>query len=145
MTIHENEISRLFVLPPCQDMGFGTELLDFVERTILEKHARTVLDASLPAKELYLRRGDKDVDFQILPVKGNWIFGGRYERIHLCVGRKIGIDVGNIVCWIVKGYPDLSMLAAKLSINYRTRELNQQSVEYRMEEMILCSHQIKGV
>ena len=37
------------------------------------------------------------------------------------------------------------MLAAKLSINYRTRELNQQLVEYRMEEMILCSHQIVNI
>lgn len=71
VTIHENEISRLFVLPHCQGRGFGTELLDFAERTISEKYARAVLDASLPAKKLYLRRGYGDVDFHILPVKGN--------------------------------------------------------------------------
>lgn len=66
VTIKENEICRLFVLPAYQGMGYGTEMLDFAEKTIFNKYAKIVLDASLPAKKIYLKRGYKDINFNIL-------------------------------------------------------------------------------
>ncbi|MDD2979841.1 MAG: GNAT family N-acetyltransferase [Hespellia sp.] len=71
VTIKGNEISRLFVLPPCQRMGYGTELLDFAEKTIFNQYSKVIIDASLPAKNIYLKRGFKDKDFNIICTKNN--------------------------------------------------------------------------
>lgn len=67
VTISENEICRLFVLPACQGLGYGSEMLDFAEKMILSQYSRIVLAASLPAKKLYLKRGYKDVEFNVIP------------------------------------------------------------------------------
>ena len=57
VTVKENEICRLFVLPSFQGQGFGRELLRFAEETILEQYGVITLDASLPAKTIYKKRG----------------------------------------------------------------------------------------
>lgn len=57
VTIKENEICRLFVLPQYQKMGYGSQLLDFVERSIFRQYDTCVVDASLASKEIYLHRG----------------------------------------------------------------------------------------
>ncbi|MBQ8297363.1 MAG: GNAT family N-acetyltransferase [Ruminococcus sp.] len=57
VTIKENEICRLFVLPDYQGNGYGREILSFAEKKISENHSTIVLDASLPAKAIYLKRG----------------------------------------------------------------------------------------
>ena len=57
VTLRENEICRLFVLPQYQKRGFGRELLHFAEKRISEQYPTTILDASLPAKAIYLKRG----------------------------------------------------------------------------------------
>ncbi len=57
VTLDGNEIGRLFVLPEFQGKGYGRELLDFSEKTIFENHNAIILHASLPAKNIYLRRG----------------------------------------------------------------------------------------
>lgn len=57
VTLRGNEICRLFVLPEHQGKGYGRILLDFAEAAILARHPRIVLDSSLPAKPIYLRRG----------------------------------------------------------------------------------------
>lgn len=66
ITIKGNEICRLFVLPPYQGQGFGTEMLDFAEKKISGQYLKIVLDASLPAKKIYLRRGYKEIDFHMI-------------------------------------------------------------------------------
>ena len=43
-------------------------MLDFAERIISEQYSRVVLDASLPAKQIYLKRGYRDVKFNIITV-----------------------------------------------------------------------------
>ena len=68
ITVKGNEICRLFVLPDYQSKGFGTEMLGFAERIISEQYSRVVLDASLPAKQIYLKRGYRDVKFNIITV-----------------------------------------------------------------------------
>ena len=35
VTVAENHICRLFVLPECQHQGFGKALMDFAEETLL--------------------------------------------------------------------------------------------------------------
>lgn len=63
ITIKDNEISRLFVLPVYQNKGFGTAMLDFAERTISKQYSKIVLAASLPAKQMYLKRGYRETEF----------------------------------------------------------------------------------
>lgn len=66
VTVDVNEIRRLFVLPSCQGMGFGTEMLDFAEHMIFQQYPDIVLASSLPAKEIYLRRGYKETGFHTI-------------------------------------------------------------------------------
>ena len=57
VTVADNEINRLIVLPDFQRKGYGRELMDFAEEIIRKKHEYIILDASLPAKQIYLKRG----------------------------------------------------------------------------------------
>lgn len=63
VTMKENEICRLFVLPESQHKGFGRQLLNFAEEMIAEKYTEIYLDSSLPAKDIYLKRGYVAVEF----------------------------------------------------------------------------------
>ena len=71
ITVKGNEICRLFVMPTYQGMGFGTEMLDFAEKIIFEQYSKVVLDVSLPAKQIYLKRGYKEIKFNIIATRGN--------------------------------------------------------------------------
>ena len=57
VTISENHILRLFVLPAYQHRGYGRALLDFAEAKVFAEYAEVELDASFPAKMIYLMRG----------------------------------------------------------------------------------------
>ena len=65
VTVKENEILRLFVLPEYQGMGYGKELMCFAENRIAEKYDSIRLDASLPAKSIYLKYGYKETEYHI--------------------------------------------------------------------------------
>lgn len=41
-------------------------MLDFAEKKISGQYSKIVLDASLPAKKIYLRRGYKEIDFHMI-------------------------------------------------------------------------------
>lgn len=60
VTIKENAVNRLFVLPDYQSRGYGSQLMDFVEEKIAEKFDHVNIDSSLAAKEMYLKRGYKE-------------------------------------------------------------------------------------
>ena len=66
ITIKENDICRLFVLPEFQGKGYGRELLDFAENEISKTYEEILLDASLPAKRIYLKRGYKEKESHII-------------------------------------------------------------------------------
>jgi len=66
VSIKENDICRLFVLPKYQGKGYGRELLDFAENIIAKNYKEILLDASLPAKRIYLRRGYKEKESHII-------------------------------------------------------------------------------
>lgn len=71
VTIRANEICRLFVLPSCQGKGYGTEMLDYAEKIISHQYSEITLDASLPAKRIYLKRGYQDTGFHTIPTNYN--------------------------------------------------------------------------
>lgn len=74
VTISGQEMKRLFVLPERQHRGYGRALLDFAEAKIHEHYDSILLDASLPAKELYLKRGYAEVEYhQILTDRGDYL------------------------------------------------------------------------
>ena len=60
VTIKENAVNRLFVLPKYQSHGYGSELMDFAEIQIAEIFDFVHIDSSLAAKEMYLKRGYKE-------------------------------------------------------------------------------------
>ena len=62
VTVKGNEICRLFVLPDHQKKGIGRELMDFAEKRISEHYSCCRLDASLPAKAIYVKRGYAEVE-----------------------------------------------------------------------------------
>ncbi|OPZ19552.1 MAG: hypothetical protein BWZ04_02426 [Firmicutes bacterium ADurb.BinA205] len=66
VTINENEINRLFVLPQCQGKGFGRELMLFAEKTIFSRYDTAKLSASLPAKAMYLKNGYEFSEYHII-------------------------------------------------------------------------------
>lgn len=60
VTVKENAVNRLFVLPKYQSHGYGSKLMDFAETKIAERFGKIHIDSSLPAKEMYLKRGYKE-------------------------------------------------------------------------------------
>lgn len=66
VTIKKNEICRLFVLPQYQRNGYGTEMLDYVESIIAKTYSEICLDASLPAKKIYMRRGYEETEYHTI-------------------------------------------------------------------------------
>jgi GNAT superfamily N-acetyltransferase len=61
VTIKDFEICRLFVLPVYHGKGYGRRLLEFSEQRIAGQFHKIRLDSSLPAKEIYLKRGYKEI------------------------------------------------------------------------------------
>lgn len=60
VTIKENAVHRLFVLPELQSRGFGSRLMDFAEEKVAKNYSHVHIDSSLAAKEMYLKRGYKE-------------------------------------------------------------------------------------
>lgn len=71
VTIKANEICRLFVLPAYQGKGYGAEMLDYAEKIILSQYPEVRLDASLPAREMYRKRGYQEAQFHTVRTSGN--------------------------------------------------------------------------
>lgn len=66
VSIKENDICRLFVLPEYQGHGYGSKLLDFAENETAKSFEEILLDASLPAKRIYLKRGYREQESHII-------------------------------------------------------------------------------
>ena len=67
VSLKDNDICRLFVLPEFQGNGYGRELLDFAENEIAKKYEEIMIDASLPAKRIYLKCGYREKESHIIP------------------------------------------------------------------------------
>ena len=66
VTVSEDSINRLFVLPEYQHKGYGKALLDFAEEKVLESYDHVQLDASFPAKRIYKMRGYKETEYNMI-------------------------------------------------------------------------------
>lgn len=66
VTISGNHILRLFVLRKYQRRGYGKALLDFAEKEISKTYSEAELDASFPAKHIYLKRGYREKEYHKL-------------------------------------------------------------------------------
>ncbi|MCH5207514.1 MAG: GNAT family N-acetyltransferase [Oscillospiraceae bacterium] len=71
VTIKKNGICRLFVMPQYQGNGYGKELMNFAETEIAKHYDEVVLDASLSAKSIYLRRGYKEIEYHTIKTENN--------------------------------------------------------------------------
>ncbi|WP_313583058.1 GNAT family N-acetyltransferase [Lacrimispora sp.] len=74
VTIRDFEICRLFVLPLYHGKGYGRMLLEFSEQLIAGQFNKIQLDSSLPAKEIYLKRGFKEIaSHHIITENGDYL------------------------------------------------------------------------
>lgn len=71
VTVDGNDIGRLFVLPEYQGKGFGGKLLRFAEEKVFAGYDEAVLDSSLPAKQIYLKKGYIPQDYHIIDTFGD--------------------------------------------------------------------------
>lgn len=68
--MEEDHITRVYVLPEFQGRGFGTLIMERLERAAGERYGAVRLDASLPACEMYERRGYRTVRHDRWPMEG---------------------------------------------------------------------------
>ncbi len=66
VTVYEDSITRLFVLPEYQHKGYGKALLDFAEEKIFGSYDHVQVDASFTAKAIYKLRGYKETEYNML-------------------------------------------------------------------------------
>ena len=71
VTIKKNEICRLFVQSKYQGNGYGKELINFAETEIAKYYDEIILDASLSAKSIYLKRGYKEIEYHTIKTENN--------------------------------------------------------------------------
>lgn len=57
----DNHITRVYVKAECQGKGYGSYIMDCLEKSISNHYSKAVLDASLPASHMYASRGYKTV------------------------------------------------------------------------------------
>lgn len=60
----DNHITRVYVLPEHQKMGYGTFIIKNIEAQISEKYDKVYLDASLPAAALYEKLGFSTIKYE---------------------------------------------------------------------------------
>ena len=106
VTISGNEINRLFVLPEMQHRGFGKALLEFAESKMWEKYPVIRLDASLPAKRIYRKRGYVDTEYHVIDTEnGDHLCYDVMERKLIHVAAAVIRD-GDKIFTVQRGYGD---------------------------------------
>lgn len=60
----DNHITRVYVAPECQKQGYGSYIIQCLENEISLNYNTVCLDASLPASQMYEKRGYKTIKHQ---------------------------------------------------------------------------------
>lgn len=79
-TLKENHITRVFVLPEYQGKGYGSRIMEALEKLAAEKYHKVCLDASLPAASFYAARGYRTVTHGTVAVEQEQVL--IYEIMH---------------------------------------------------------------
>ncbi|MCR5462240.1 MAG: GNAT family N-acetyltransferase [bacterium] len=81
VTVKNNNMNRLFVLPEYHKKGYGKALITFAEEMIFKKYDSIIIDASLPSKSLYLKIGFKEIEYdKILTDNGDYLCYGVMKK-----------------------------------------------------------------
>lgn len=80
-SVSGNEICRLFVLPQYQRKGYGTQIMNKLEYFVYKIFDSVVLASSLPAFQMYLKRGYRLVEcHKILTQNSHYLCYWSMER-----------------------------------------------------------------
>lgn len=77
-SINEREIKRVFVLPQYQGKGYGTAMMNELEKIIFRNYSEIVVDASLPAYGMYVHRRYVPIEYHRLKTEN-----GHYLCYHV--------------------------------------------------------------
>ena len=69
----DNHITRVYVVPEYQKMGYGTFIMKNIEAQISKNYDKAYLDASLPAAALYEKLGFSTIKHERYPVENGVI------------------------------------------------------------------------
>ncbi len=93
VTVKENVVNRLFILPKYQSHGYGSRLMDFAESKIAEEFSYIQIASSLAAKEMYLKRSYKEnKTCRILTDDGDILIYDEMEKRVNCQTDRINYD-----------------------------------------------------
>lgn len=67
----DHHITRVYVLPEYEGQGFGTVIMDYLEKEIFRENDHCDLDASLPAAIFYEHRGYHTVEHRKHDIGGD--------------------------------------------------------------------------
>lgn len=79
----DNHITRVYVAPEFQRQGYGSYIMQCLERQIAKVYDTVYLDASLPAARLYEKRGYKTIRHEKYPVENGVVLV--YEVMEKCL------------------------------------------------------------
>ena len=68
---NSNHITGVYVLPSYQNQGYGSYIMNYLEKKISQTYDTVILDASLPAVCLYEHRGYKTVGHEIYELEND--------------------------------------------------------------------------
>lgn len=81
-SIRGNEICRLFLLPEYQARGYGSRLMDLLEKKVFRKYQAVHIAASFPAESMYLKRGYRITSYEkIATENGDFLCYHTMEKI----------------------------------------------------------------
>lgn len=89
-SIDKNEIKRLFILPKYQGKGYGTSIMNKLEKDVFDSYSEIYIDASLPAHDMYIYRGYIPVEYhKIKTENGHYLcyYSMKKSNNALCSGR----------------------------------------------------------
>lgn len=69
-----NYISRVFIHPDFQGHGYGTEIMDHLEKLILRDYGGAFLHSSITGREFYLKHGYNEKETVNAPITNNAVF-----------------------------------------------------------------------
>ena len=81
-----NHITGVYVLPSYQNQGYGSYIMNCLEKEIAQKYDTAILDASLPAVCLYEHRGYKTVGHGVYELEND------VKLVYEIMEKKLKID-----------------------------------------------------